>query len=49
VEDLLDQEKHPEKWRKIHFWMQTSIIPDESFLPTFALNHPVHKQVLKPY
>ena len=38
VEHLLDQESHPHIWRTFDFHMQTSVIPDESYLSTFALN-----------
>ena len=38
VEHLLDQESHPPIWRTYDFHMQTSVIPDESYLSTFALN-----------
>ena len=43
VEDLLDQENHPLPFKKYNYHMQTSIIPDESYIPTFAFNHPNHK------
>ena len=36
VEHLLDQESHPHVWRTFDFHMQTSVIPDESYLSTFA-------------
>lgn len=38
VEHLLDQQSHPALWRTFDFHMQTSVIPDESYLSTFALN-----------
>ena len=41
VEHLLDQESHHHIWRTYDFHMQTSVIPDESYLSTFALNSPV--------
>lgn len=44
VEDLLDQSKHSAAWKKYNFKMATSVIPDESYIPTFAINsgHTVH-------
>ena len=44
VEDLLDQNRHCAAWKKYNFWMATSCIPDESYIPTFAINsgHKVH-------
>lgn len=44
VEDLLDQEKHPKGWKKYNFFMSTLGIPDESYIPTFAINsfHTIH-------
>ena len=41
VEHLLDQESHSHIWRTFDFHMQTSVIPDESYLSTFALNSPM--------
>ena len=38
IEHLLDQKTHSEIWRSYDFHMQTSVIPDESYLSTFALN-----------
>ena len=38
VEHLLDQESHSLAWRTYDYHMQTSVIPDESYLSTFALN-----------
>ena len=38
VEDLLDQRRHPPAWTKHHFYMATAVIPDESYIPTFAVN-----------
>ena len=41
VEHLLDQSSHSEIWRSYDFHMATSVIPDESYLSTFALNSPM--------
>jgi hypothetical protein len=38
VERLLNQESHSAAWRTYDFHMQTSVIPDESYLAAFALN-----------
>ena len=38
VEDLLDIRKHPDLWKKYTFHFATSAIPDETFIPTFAIN-----------
>ena len=44
IEHLLDQESHSQTWRSFDFHMQTSVIPDESYLSTFALNSPMKSQ-----
>ena len=41
MEHLLDQASHSEIWRSYDFHMATSVIPDESYLSTFALNSPM--------
>ena len=41
VEHLLDQASHSQAWRTYDYHMQTSVIPDESYLSTFALNSPM--------
>jgi hypothetical protein len=48
VEDLLDQDKHSDTWKKYNYWMATSCIPDESYIPSFAVNsgHAVHNAAL---
>ena len=38
VEDLLDPSKHSVAWKKYNFYMAISVIPDESYVPTFAIN-----------
>ena len=38
VEHLLDQKTHSPVWRTFDYHMQTSVIPDESYISTFALN-----------
>ena len=38
VEHLLDQQTHSPAWRTFDYHMQTSVIPDESYISTFAIN-----------
>ena len=46
IEDLLDPSRHPPSWKKFNFYMATSGIPDETYIPTFVLNsfHVVHNR-----
>ena len=38
VEDIVDQNRHPDAFKRHIFYLQMSSLPDESFFSTFAMN-----------